>query len=230
MFQRLCRAYGLRERIRSDNGQPFASCALGRLSQLSVWWLRLGIRPELIQPASPQQNGRHERMHRDLKAETTRPAAPSLSAQQRRFDAFRRTFNEQRPPEALGQRRPAALYAPADRLYVPRLRPITYPEPFEVRRVSTNGGIRWNKRWVNVSHILAALPVGLEPLTSGTWSVLWPGPPGLARRTRLSHSRPQRAHRTRTPPETFTASGWDAAARRGRVVTRGTAEAICDLH
>jgi transposase InsO family protein len=103
--------YGLPERIRSDNGQPFASCALGRLSQLSVWWLQLGIRPELIQPASPHQNGRHERMHRDLKAETTRPAAPSRGAQQRRFHAFRHTFNEQRPHEALDQRRPAALYA-----------------------------------------------------------------------------------------------------------------------
>ena len=76
VFQRLFRTYGPPERIRSDNGQPFASCALGRLSQLSVWWLRLGVRPELIQPASPHQNGRHERMHRDLKAETTRPAAP----------------------------------------------------------------------------------------------------------------------------------------------------------
>jgi putative transposase len=110
VFRRLFRTYGLPERIRSDNGQPFASCALGRLSQLSVWWLRLGIRPELIEPASPQQNGRHERMHRDLKADTTRPPAPSLGAQQRRFDAFRHTFNEVRPHEALDQRRPAALY------------------------------------------------------------------------------------------------------------------------
>jgi hypothetical protein len=129
------------------NGQPFASCALGRRSQLSVWWLRLGIRPELIEPASPHQNGRHERMHRDLKAETTRPAASSLGAQQRRFDTFRRTFNEVRPHEALAQRRPAAFYTPSDRLYLPRLRPMTYPEHFEVRRVSTNGGIRWLKRW-----------------------------------------------------------------------------------
>ena len=173
VFRRLFRTYGLPERIRSDNGQPFASCALGRLSQLSVWWLRLGVRPELIQPASPHQNGRHERMHRDLKAETTQPAAPSLSAQQRRFDAFRRTFNEVRPHEALDQRRPAALYSPSDRLYLPRLQPITYPEHFELRRVSTNGGIRWNRRWVNVSHILATLSVGLEPLTSGTWNVFF---------------------------------------------------------
>jgi len=173
VFRRLFREYGLPERIRSDNGQPFASCALGRLSQLSVWWLRLGVRPELIEPASPHQNGRHERMHRDLKADTTRPAAPSLGAQQRRFDSFRRTFNEVRPHEALDQRRPAACYTPSDRLYVPRLRRLTYPEHFEIRRVSTNGGIRWNKRWVNVSHILATLPVGLEPLASGTWNVFF---------------------------------------------------------
>jgi putative transposase len=173
VFRRLFRTYGLPERIRSDNGQPFASCALGRLSQLSVWWLRLGVRPELIEPACPYQNGRHERMHRDLKADTTRPAASSLTAQQRRFDAFRHTFNEVRPHEALHQRRPAMLYGPSDRLYVPRLPPITYPEHFEIRRVSTNGGIRWNKRWVNVSHILAALPIGLEPLASGTWNVFF---------------------------------------------------------
>jgi putative transposase len=173
VFRRLFRTYGLPERIRSDNGQPFASCALGRLSQLSVWWLRLGIRPELIEPASPQQNGRHERMHKDLKAATTRPPAGSLRAQQRRFEAFRHSFNEVRPHEALDQRRPAMLYTPSRRLYLPRLRPITYPEHFEVRRVATNGGIRWQKRWVNVSHILAALPVGLEPLASGTWNVFF---------------------------------------------------------
>jgi hypothetical protein len=123
---------------------------------------------------SVEQNGRHERMHRDLKAETTRPAAAcSLSAQQRRFNAFRHTFNERRPHEALHQRRPAALYAPSDRLHVPRLRPITYPEHFEIRRVSTNGGIRWHQRWVNALHILATLPVGLEPLAGGTWNVFF---------------------------------------------------------
>lgn len=173
VFRRLFRTYGLPERIRSDNGQPFASCALGRLAQLSVWWLRLGIRPELIEPASPHQNGRHERMHKDLKDATARPPAGSPRAQQRRFDVFRHTFNTVRPHEALDQRRPAMLYTPSKRLYVPRLRPLTYPAHFEVRRVSTNGGIRWQRRWVNVSHILAALPVGLEPLTSGTWNVFF---------------------------------------------------------
>jgi putative transposase len=173
VFRRLVRTYGLPERIRSDNGQPFASCALGRLSQLSVWWLRLGIRPELIEPARPQQNGRHERMHKALQAEATRPAAASFGAQQRRFDRFHHTFNEVRPHEALHQRRPPALSTPSDRLYLPPLRPITYPEHFEIRRVSTHGGIRWQKRSVNVSHILATLPVGLEPLATGTWNLFF---------------------------------------------------------
>jgi putative transposase len=173
VLRRLFRTYGLPERIRSDNGTPFASHALGRLSQLSVWWLQLGIRPELIEPARPAQNGRHERMHRDLKAETTRPPAYSPRAQQRRFDTFRHIFNEVRPHEALAQRRPAALYQPSERPYASRRPPITYPTHFEVRRVATNGGIRWNKRWVNVSHILATRPVGLEPLASGTWNVFF---------------------------------------------------------
>src|SRR5437773_11688115 len=89
VFQRLFRRYGLPERIRTDNGAPFASCALGRLSTLSVWWIRLGIHPELIEPAHPEQNGRHERMHKTLKAETARPPRRTLAAQQRRFDWFR---------------------------------------------------------------------------------------------------------------------------------------------
>jgi transposase InsO family protein len=201
VFRRLFRTYGLPERIRSDNGQPFASSALGRLSQLSVWWLRLGIRPELIEPASPHQNGRHERMHKDLKAAATQPPAPSFGAQQRRFDTFRHTFNEVRPHEALGQRRPAALYTPSARRYGPRLQPITYPAHFEIRRVATNGGIRWHKRWVNVSHILATLPVGLEPLASGTWNVFF-GPIHLGwldERDYCIHDRRGRAQRHLSP-------------------------------
>lgn len=100
VLERLFRTYGLPERIRSDNGAPFATCALGRLSALSVWWLKLGILPELIQPSHPEQNGRHERMHRTLKAEATRPAAHSIRAQRRRFDAFQREYNTVRPHEA----------------------------------------------------------------------------------------------------------------------------------
>jgi putative transposase len=92
------------------NGVPFATQALGRPSPLSVWWLRLGIWPDLIEPASPQQNGRHERMHRTLKADCTRPPSGSRGAQQRRFDHWRREFNEVRPHQALADATPASQY------------------------------------------------------------------------------------------------------------------------
>jgi putative transposase len=101
VFADLFRRLGLPERIRTDNGIPFATSALGRLSQLSVWWIKLGITPELIEPAHPQQNGRHERLHRTLKAETTKPPAQTARGQQRRFRAFQAEFNEERPHEAL---------------------------------------------------------------------------------------------------------------------------------
>jgi transposase InsO family protein len=115
LFEAAFEEYGLPERIRTDNGPPFATTGLGGLSRLSVWWIELGIRPERIRPAKPQENGRHERMHRTLKAETTRPPARSLRAQQHLFDEWRRNFNEERPHEALGQETPASLYVRSDR-------------------------------------------------------------------------------------------------------------------
>jgi putative transposase len=124
VFERLFRERGLPERLRTDNGPPFASLALGRLS---VWWVRLGILPELIEPSHPEQNGRHERLHRTLKAETTRPPARDRRAQQRAFDAFRAAYNTERPHEALGQRPPASVYAPSGRAYPARLAPLAYP-------------------------------------------------------------------------------------------------------
>lgn len=171
VLTRLFREYGLPHRIRSDNGVPFASQALGRLSTLSVWWIQLGITPELIEPAHPEQNGRHERFHRTLKAETTRPAASSRTAQQRRFDRFRDIYNHQRPHEALDQHPPARHYVPSTRPLPTRVAPTNYPAHFEQRKVSTNGGIRWNAHWVNVSHLLAGLSIGFEPLADGTWNV-----------------------------------------------------------
>jgi len=98
--------------IRTDNGVPFATTALGRPSTLSVWWVRLGIFPELIEPAHPEQNGSHERMHRTLKRETKRPPRGNLAAQQVRFNEFRKEYNDERPHEALGQETPASLYRP----------------------------------------------------------------------------------------------------------------------
>jgi putative transposase len=174
------RDYGLPSIIRSDNGTPFASSAIGRISRLSVWWIKLGIYPELIEPAHPEQNGRHERMHRTLKAETARPPAGNLSAQQRRFNTFRTEYNEERPHEALGQVTPASVYRPSTRLFPEHVPPIEYPGHFEVRRVSRNGGIRWNSRWVNMSHVLGGEYVGLEEVDNDLWNVYF-GPLWLGR-------------------------------------------------
>ena len=171
IFTRVFQEYGLPQRIRSDNGPPFATTALGRLSQLSAWWVRLGIMPELIEPGRPEQNGRHERMHRTLKAETTRPAAGNLAAQQRRFNLFRNEFNHERPHEALDQETPAACYGPSPRPLPDRVSPLEYPDRFEVRYVSGNGGIRWNRRWVNVSTVCIGENVGLEEIDDGIWNV-----------------------------------------------------------
>jgi transposase InsO family protein len=179
-FQRLFQTYGLPDRIRTDNGTPFASIALGRLSVLSVWWIRLGILPELIEPGHPQQNGRHERMHRTLKAETTRPPEADRAAQQQRFDAFRQEFNEVRPHEALHQAIPAARYTPSGKKLPVTIKMLDYPPHYEVRIVSKNSGIRWKNQWVSVSHLLAGEPIGLEEVGDGVWDV-WYGPVWLGR-------------------------------------------------
>lgn len=171
VFQRLFRTYGLPDRIRTDNGTPFASNALGRLSQLSVWWVTLGITPELIEPGQPQQNGRHERMHRTLKAETARPPSTSLHAQRQRFYRFRDDYNQVRPHQALGQNPPASRYSVSDRV-CPAIAPEpTYPDHFERRLVSGNGGIRWNRAWVNVSSTLIGHTIGLEETADREWTV-----------------------------------------------------------
>lgn len=180
VFERLFREYGLPARIRTDNGVPFATSALARLSQLSRWWITLGILPELIEPGRPDQNGRHERMHRTLKAEATKPPRATFAAQQRRLTAFRREYNEERPHEALGQAPPASVYLPSPRPYPRRPAPIEYPGHYERRLVSRNGGVRWKNAWVNVSHVLAEDYVGLEEVADGIWAVYF-GPVLLGR-------------------------------------------------
>lgn len=171
VLTQLFRNYGLPQIIRSDNGVPFATTALGRLSQLAVWWIRLGIYPELIEPASPQQNGRHERFHRTLKRETARPPHATIAAQQRRFGAFRQEYNHERPHEALAQDTPATRFAPSPRSFPEQIPAIEYPAHYEVRRVSNNGGIRWHHTWINVSHVLAGEHVGLHEVDDGLWDV-----------------------------------------------------------
>lgn len=180
VFARLFKKYGLPARIRSDNGTPFASTALGRLSQLSVWWIRLGIRPELIEPGKPQQNGQHERMHRTLKAETTRPPATNLGQQQRLFNRFRREYNEVRPHEGIELKTPATLYEASRRNLPKKVPELVYPAHFETRLVSKNSGIRWNSQWVAVSQTCAGLHVGLEQVDHGLWDV-YLGPVKLGR-------------------------------------------------
>lgn len=153
-FDRLFREYGLPLAIRTDNGPPFASVGAGGLSPLSAWWIKLGIRPERIQPGHPEQNGRHERLHGTLKQETTQPPAANRRAQQARFDAFRREYNTQRPHQALGQVPPATLYVPSPRPYPAQVADPAYPDTAAVRRVRSNGEIRWHGELVYISETL----------------------------------------------------------------------------
>jgi transposase InsO family protein len=180
VFTRVFKEFGLPQRIRTDNGVPFATTTLARLSRLSAWWVRLGVLPELIEPGKPQQNGRHERMHKTLKAEATRPPAATLGAQQRKFNTFREEFNHVRPHEALDQHTPASHYRPSIRPMPDRLPALEYPDRFEVRYVSANGGIRWRSDWVNVSIVCVGEYVGLEEIDDGLWNVYF-GPLKLGR-------------------------------------------------
>src|SRR5262249_51319373 len=135
--------HGVPWAIRSDNGTPFASTGAGGLTRLAVHWLKLGIRLERTAPASPEQNGRHERMHATLKKETINPPAESPAEQQARFDGFRADFNHNRPHEALDQATPASRFRPSPRAYPDRIPEPVYPDDHAVRRVRSNGEIKW---------------------------------------------------------------------------------------
>lgn len=162
-LERVFKDIGLPGAIRSDNGVPFGSNGAGGLSALSVWWLKLGIEPRYIPPASPQDNGRHERMHRTLKAETSKPPADSAAEQQRRFDAFRRHFNEERPHEALNQMAPVKLWRSPSRSMPSRLDDPWYDADHEVRRVRPTGDIKWRGEYVFVGEALADELIGMVP-------------------------------------------------------------------
>jgi transposase InsO family protein len=169
VMQRLFRERGLPLAIRTDNGAPFASVGLGGLSRLSAWWVRLGIWPERIAPGHPEQNGRHERMHRTLAAATARPPAASLAAQQRRFERFRDEYNRERSHEALNRHTPAEFYQASDRTYPRRLPPMEYPTHYEVRSVHRGGDIRWRGNPIYVSQALAGETIGLEQIDEHRW-------------------------------------------------------------
>ena len=170
-FVRLFKAYGLPGRIRSDNGVPFATTATAGLSRLAVWWIKLGIVPERIAPGCPQQNGRHERMHRTLKAATTKPPSSTLTAQQRRFDCFRQNYNDERPHEALAQQTPASHYTSSSRPYPRTLPELTYPPYFDVRAVRSSGSVYWGGGQVYVSHVLKGECVGMAEVDDGIWDI-----------------------------------------------------------
>ena len=170
-FERAFAEYGLPERIRSDNGGPFASPGLGGLSQLSVWWMRLGIVPERIAPGHPEQNGSHEQFHAVLKAHTARPPAVSARAQQRRFAAFCAEYNEERPHEALRDDTPAMHYHSSGRTLPARLPPLAYPGHAEVRLVSSNGCLSWSSEPLFLATALAGEYVAFEEVDDGIWTV-----------------------------------------------------------
>jgi putative transposase len=170
-FARAFADYGLPDRIRSDNGGPFASTGLRRLSRLSVWWIRLGIGLERIALGHPEQNGSHEQFHSVLKAATARPPAADARAQQQRFTRFCAEYNDDRPHEALGDRTPASCYQPSTRSLPTRVPALEYPAHWEIRRVSTIGQVSWDGQILFLSGALAGEDVAFEEVDEGLWTV-----------------------------------------------------------
>ena len=169
VFESVFKEFGLPSAIRTDNGVPFASPnALFNLSKLSVWWLRLGIDIERIQPGCPQQNGRHERMHLTLKKETTKPAGANFLQQQARFDDFINEFNAERPHQALGMDCPAERYAPSTRPYA-GLPDLDYPFHDKAVIVTTCGRICYNRKKINLSLVFAGQTVGIKQVEDHIW-------------------------------------------------------------
>jgi len=171
VFEAAFREYGLPEAIRSDNGAPFASRAIAGLSRLAIWWMKLGIRPERIQPAHPEQNGRHERMHLTLQQETMSPMAAHRRAQQRRFDLFRYEYNQQRPHQALQMHTPASCYTASPRVFPVRLREPEYPSSMRVRRVSPGGQFVWKAHDVFLSETLMGERIGLAAVDDRWYTI-----------------------------------------------------------
>ena len=172
--RRICdgafREYGLPARIRSDNGAPFGSVGIGGLSALAIWWMKLGIVPERIAPGRPDQNGRHERMHLTMN-ETETPVAYDLPRQQRRFNEFRRCFNQERPHEALGQKTPASVYRASERRYTGKVQEPEYGTDIVTRRVQTRGEFYWKSEPVFLSETLRGQTIGLSEMDGDQWRI-----------------------------------------------------------
>lgn len=171
--ERIFAEVGLPRAIRTDNGCPFCSTAIAGLSRLSVWWMKLGVVHQRIQKGKPQQNGRHERMHRTLKAETARPPAQDLKLQQGRFDRFREEYNQKRPHEALGMQTPGSLWRASSRPVPAELPGPEYSGHLVVKRVDSNGVVNFRGRHYHLSNVLANERVALEEVEDGVWSVIF---------------------------------------------------------
>lgn len=214
-LEHVFREHGLPARLRSDNGAPFASLGVGALSALSVWWIRLGIVPERIAPGAPQQNGRHERLHRTLKEETATPPAATVAEQQRRFDEFQRVYNQERPHEALGGATPQERYRPSARALPERLPELEYPAGLHLRKADEDGKIRWKQARCRVGAALAGEVVAVEEVDDGLCR-LWFGPVVLGLLDeRKGHSQTRQKGASHWPP---------LAPPSGRLAPRSMAE------
>ena len=172
-FRTLFREVGLPDAIRTDNGAPFASRAIRGLTALSVWWLQLGIVHQRIHPGSPQENGQHERMHRDMKREATQPPASTQRGQQQKFDHFRRRYNDERPHEALAGAVPSTQWRPSMRPYPERVRAPEYPGHVQVQPISSAGTFRLKQHEPFLSHALRDEIIGLEEVGDGVWNIVY---------------------------------------------------------
>lgn len=179
LFESLFREHGLPWAIRTDNGRPFASTALGGLSRLAVWWIKLGIIPERIEPGHPEQNGRHERFHRTLKEESINPPQATLEEQQAAFDRFCLYYNRERPHEALSNNTPASVYKSSPRPYPSRIPEVVYPDHMIVRKVRPSGSIHWHGRELYISETVIGEPVAFEQVDEINYQIYF-GPVKLA--------------------------------------------------
>jgi transposase InsO family protein len=174
VFERVFREYGLPLQMHTDNGSPFAnSMSLRRMTRLSVWFMELGITPVYSDPGHPEQNGRHERMHRELKAESTRPPGATLRSQQRKFDRFLEEYNNVRPHEALDMRTPAEVHIRSSRDYHGIISDWAYDKDLKVKMVTNNGAMRWGEHFVMISTALTGKYIGMEGIEDGLWRVYY---------------------------------------------------------
>lgn len=175
VFERVFFENGLPEYLHTDNGAPFGNAnSLRRLTQFAVWLMDVGVTPVYSDPAHPEQNGRHERMHRDLKAEATRPAAKTMGAQQRKFNKFLDEYNNLRPHEALGMKTPGSIYERSERVYTGSIQAWDYPKEQRPKLVTVNGAVRWDSsHLIMISTALSGRYVGFEEVGDGIWRIMY---------------------------------------------------------